>query len=332
MPNEQKLLDILSILHDSKEPLGATVIARRLESMGYDIGERMVRNYLQILDKKRFTKKVGRKGRVITAEGVTELKAERVHERLGFVKAVIQDLTYQVTYDPIIHDGDIVVNCTWLNADDVKKALSTLKLVYEKGWMISPLVKVLLEGDELEGNVIPTGKAALLTVCSMSIDGILVNAGIPTDPIYGGIVEVRSNTPERFVEIIRFDGSSLDPLELFLAKGMTSILKVVETGRGKVLANYREIPASSRDEAMRLLDDISEHFGGILMVGEPEEKVLGLSASQRKCGIAMLGGLNPIAAMEEAGVSTRTEAIHGLMPIKTMKHIEEVVRSISQPF
>ncbi len=323
--DEQKLLDILSILYDSRESLGATVIARRLESMGYDIGERMVRNYLQMLDKKRFTKKVGRKGRAITAEGVAELKAERVHERVGFVKSLIQDLTCQVTYDSAVHDGDIVVNCTLLNADDIRKALSTIKLVYEKGWMISPLVKVLLEGDELEGNVISKGKVALLTVCSITIDGILMNAGIPTDPIYGGIVEVRSNTPERFVEIIRFDGSSLDPLELFLAKGMTSILKVMETGRGKVLANYREIPASSRDEAMRILDDISEHFSGILMVGEPEEKVLGLSASQRRCGIAMLGGLNPIAAMEEAGVSTRTEAIHGLMSVKMMEHIDDVL-------
>jgi len=323
--DEQKLLDILSILYDSREPLGATVIARRLESMGYGIGERMVRNYLQMLDKKCFTKKVGRKGRVITAEGVAELKAEKVHERVGFIKSLIQDLTYQVTYDPAAHDGDIVVNCTLLNAKDIRKALSMIKLIYEKGWMISPLVKVLLEGNELEGNVVSEGKAALLTVCSITIDGILMNAGIPTDPIYGGIVEVRSNTPERFVEIIRFDGSSLDPLELFLAKGMTSVLKVVETGRGKVLANYREIPASSRDEAIRILDDISEHFSGILMVGEPDEKVLGLSASQRGCGIAVLGGLNPIAAIEEAGVPTRTEAIHGLMSVKMMEHIDDVL-------
>jgi hypothetical protein len=102
--DEEMLLDILSILSDSKSPLGATVVSRRLESMGYDIGERMVRNYMQMLDKKKLTKKVGRRGRVITAEGMAELKAEKIHERVGFVKAVVQDLTYQVTYDPAVHD------------------------------------------------------------------------------------------------------------------------------------------------------------------------------------------------------------------------------------
>ncbi len=62
----QMLLDILDILRDSRHPLGATTIARGLEKSRYDVGERMVRNYLQILDERGFTKKVGQLGRIIT--------------------------------------------------------------------------------------------------------------------------------------------------------------------------------------------------------------------------------------------------------------------------
>lgn len=108
-----------------------------------------------------------------------------------------------------------------------------------------------------------------------------MSKGIPTDPIYGGIVEVRDKKPEKFVEIIRFDGSSLDPLELFMAKDMTSVLKVTKEGKGRILANYREIPASSRKEAIEVLDQIGTLFKGIMMVGEAGERVLGLLPSTR---------------------------------------------------
>lgn len=321
----QRLLDILGILRYSKEPLGATIIARRLEKSGYDIGERMVRNYLQILDEMGFTKKSGRLGRIITEEGIAELNAEKIHERMRFIKSVMQDLAYQVTYNHLTRDGDIIINISLIGAEMLKRSLSVLKRVYESGWMINPLIKVFSAGEEVCGANIPKGKVAICTVCSINIDGILVSRGIPIDPIYGGIVEVRENKPEKFVEIIRFDSSSLDPLELFMAKGMTSVLKVAEEGRGRILANYREIPASSRKEAMEILDQINTIFKGIMMVGESGEKVLGLHPSARSCGIAVIGGLTPIAAIEESGIETETRAIHGLMPIKTMKHLEDFI-------
>lgn len=167
------------------------------------------------------------------------------------------------------------------------KLLVVLKSVYESGWMINPLINVFSAGYEVCETTIPEGKAAICTVCSINIDGILVSRGIPTDPIYGGIVEVRNNKPEKFVEIIRFDGSSLDPLELFMAKGMTSVLKVVEKGMDRILANYREIPASSQKDVKELLDQISTLFKGIMMIGEPDEKVLGILPSARSCGVAV---------------------------------------------
>ncbi len=103
------MLDILEILEDSKRPLGATIIARRLEKSEYDIGDRMVRNYLQILDEMGFTKKSEQLGRIITEEGLAELNAEKIHERVGFIKSVIQDVTYRVTYNHLTRDGDIIV-------------------------------------------------------------------------------------------------------------------------------------------------------------------------------------------------------------------------------
>ncbi len=81
---------------------------------------------------------------------------------------------------------------------------------------------------------------------------------------------------------------------------------MLKRGRGRILANYREIPASSRKEVIEFLDQISTLFKGIMMIGEPGEKVLGLLLSARSCGVAVVGGLNPIAAIEEACIATET--------------------------
>ena len=47
---ERKVLAILKILSESTEPMGARVIAQRLQDYGVDLKERAVRYHLQITD------------------------------------------------------------------------------------------------------------------------------------------------------------------------------------------------------------------------------------------------------------------------------------------
>jgi len=47
---ERRELDILLVLNDSREPLGARIMARRLKDHGIEIGERAVRYHQKRMD------------------------------------------------------------------------------------------------------------------------------------------------------------------------------------------------------------------------------------------------------------------------------------------
>ena len=93
-------------------------------------------------------------------------------------------------------------------------------------------------------SLVPEGKMALATVCSIVVNGTLLKAGVPIDSKFGGILQMQNRSPLRFVELIHYAGSSLDPTEIFIRANMTSVAKAAESGSGDILANYREVPAA----------------------------------------------------------------------------------------
>jgi hypothetical protein len=58
-----------------------------------------------------------------------------------------------------------------------------------------------------------------------------------------------------FVEIIRYDGTSLDALEIFIRSGMTDYTGATETGTGKIGASFRE---ESREKVIELDHELEE--------------------------------------------------------------------------
>ena len=52
------LIEILKILNESDSPLGARIIADKLDSRGYSIGERGVRYHLKMMDVSGLTKRI----------------------------------------------------------------------------------------------------------------------------------------------------------------------------------------------------------------------------------------------------------------------------------
>lgn len=71
---ERRVILILKILHESAEPLGARVIARRMLEQNIQLSERTVRYHLKIMDERGLTKLVGRRdGRMITDKGESEI-------------------------------------------------------------------------------------------------------------------------------------------------------------------------------------------------------------------------------------------------------------------
>jgi repressor of nif and glnA expression len=244
---EGKLIAILKELSKSTEPLGSNTITRRLKHEGIFLSERGVRYHLKIADARGYTQPHGRDGRMITTEGRQEIKEALAERQLGFVLNKLKMLTCQTTFDPEKRSGQLPINTSLINKDKFKKALSSMKDAFNAGFCVSDLVAIAADGERLGSVVVPSGKIGFATVCSAAINGVLLKAGVPTEFKFGGLLEIRNSKAIRFVAIIDYAGTSLDPSEQYIRSRMTSVGKASRTGNGKVLGVFRTIPAPARE-------------------------------------------------------------------------------------
>ena len=295
---------ILKVLSEFSRPLGSTTIARQLESHGVRLNARTVRYHLKITDERGLTRPLGRRdGRAITPEGLQELKSALVPEQVGFVIERIELLAFQTTFDPELRSGQVGINTSLFPKGRFKKALAAMREAFSAGLCVSEMVGVAAEGEKLGNALVPEGKVGLATVCSATINGVLLKAGIPMDSRFGGILEVRNSTPKRFVAIINYAGTSLDPSEAYIRARMTQVREAAVTGAGKVLANFRELPAGAKPQLESILAQLkAAGIGGVVAMGEMSEPICQIPVGPNKIGIVLLGGMNPVAAAEEAGV------------------------------
>ncbi|MDD5344799.1 MAG: NrpR regulatory domain-containing protein, partial [Smithella sp.] len=250
---QRKLIEKLRILYENHEPIGARLIADKMNERGYPIGERGVRYHLRILDERGLTKRQGYDGRIITERGKKELENALVGDRMGFIITRIEKLIYDTTFDLNTKQGNVIINTSIIDKKDLDETVEIMQLIINEGYTFSPYLKIMEEGTSFSDLNIPDGKIGIATMCSITIDGILLKNGIPVTPKYGGLLEVIKRKPTGFEDIIVYNGTSIDPMKIFISKKMTRVLDAVETGSGMLLANLREIPASSVIEAENIL-------------------------------------------------------------------------------
>jgi hypothetical protein len=311
---EKKIVSILKILSESSEPLGSITIARELERRGIFLSERAVRYHLRIADERGYTQPVGRDGRMITEAGLEEVKEALAPEQLGFIREKLEMLAFQTTFDPQKRSGQLSINVSLIDKEKFTKAISAMKSAFKAGLCVSDLVATASEGEKIGSVIVPSGKIGLATVCSVVINGVLLRAGVPTDYRFGGLLEVRNSKPRRFVAIIEYAGSSLDPSEQFVRARMTSVSEAAKTGNGKIVGVFRTIPAPAKgilEEKMARLKEAGIH--GVYAVGNTSEPLCQIPVGLNQIGIVQLGGLNPVAAAVEAGIEIENIAESGLI-------------------
>ncbi|HIH44830.1 MAG TPA: DUF128 domain-containing protein [Candidatus Methanoperedenaceae archaeon] len=249
-------------------------------------------------------------------------------EQLVFTSSKIDSLMYSVTLDITRHEGTLITNNSVVREKDLKKALAIFKRTVDSGISVSPFIMIARAGEnagKVGGQRVEKGYVGLATVCSITIDGVLMKRGIPIRPRFGGVVEVVKERPLRFTEVLTYEGSTIDPLEVLMSQELTSVTDMLETGSGKILANLREAPMSTRDVIETALDElISGGFSGVLEVGEPNTDILGVPVERDHLGIALIGGTNFMAAVQEQGIYIKTSAMSSLLDIKKMSHIDEL--------
>ena len=322
---ERKVISILKILSGSQEPLGARIIAHRLKDHGIDLGERAVRYHLKLTDERGLTSLVGRDGRMLTKLGEEELNTALVKDKVGLAISKIELLAFRTDFDTEKRRGPVPVNISFFPERKFNKAVAAMKPIFDAGLCVSDLVMVTRSGEKLGEFTVPKAKVGLATVCSIVINGAMLKAGIPMDSRFGGILQIRKRVPVRFVELIHYAGSSMDPSEVFIRARMTSVRSILKTGNGKILANFREIPEMCRDTAESVVSKLKEAgLGGLLVMGNTSEPVCEIPVELNRVGMILIGGMNPVAAAEEAGIEADNRAMSTVVEYQSLIKFQDV--------
>ena len=319
---QRTIIEILKTIYESNDPIGARLIADRMDHKGYSIGERGVRYHLKILDANGFTNRIGYSGRIITENGIAEINNALVGDRLGFVISRIHELLYETTFDPLEKSGNIIINLSVLDKDDFEENRELIHTIIQKGYTVSPRCHIFEQGAKVSNITVPEGSVGIATICSLTIDGVLLKQGIPIETKYGGIIQVDNGTPVRFTDLISYTGTSIDPIKIFLTKRMTDIKGILDHGSGLLLANLREAPIIAQANIMQIIDMLNEaDIGGVIGHIHAGDTVLSAPISPGRIGIPIYAGVNPLAAVMEKGLKVSTYPVNSIMDYDEMNYM-----------
>ena len=322
---QRKIATILRVLADAGKPIGSIRMAAELKLLGVDIKHRMIRYYLAETDRTGLTRNLGRRGREITEKGRRELSRAVAVDKVGFVAARVDELAYKMSFDLDARRGTIIINVSTVPKAEFARAAELIARTLDAGLGMGRHVALDLAADDLAGRVPQKDRVALGTVCSVTFNGVLGVAGITTASRFGGLVELKGGRPLRFTELISYEGSTLDPLEIFIQGRMTSVREAVETGSGVVGASFREMPAAALPRAMEIFDKLAAvGLGRPLVIGRPSQPLLDVPVPQGRVGFVVAGGINPLGAVEEAGIATESHAMAALCEFRRLVSTKEL--------
>lgn len=323
---EKKRLAVLRFLAGSDGPQTSPAIAEHLTASGHEMSERTIRLYLQELDEERLTENHGKRGRTITEKGSAELANARVFDKVGYLAAKIDRMMYRMTFNLSQRAGTVVVNLSLISRDMLSAAVPLLASVFRAGYSMGNLVALFGPGQRVGEVTIPPDCVGIGTVCSVTVNGVLLSEGIPTVSRFGGLLEISNGKYTRFVELIHYEGTTLDPLEVFIRSRMTDYFGATTTGNGRIGASFREVPAESRASVIDISARLEQAgLAGFIAIGWPGQPLMEIPVGDGRIGIIVIGGLNPVAILEEKGIHVRfTGALAGLLDYGQLFHYREM--------
>jgi len=323
------MFTILRVLDKYGDIVGSIELSRELRSHGIELSERTVRHYLKLLDQMGMTKVQGKRGRMITEKGKSEITKAFVTERINFVISKIDSLSYLTDFNVDTLEGNIILNISFFSEKKLKDVVRITAPVFASPYVMSNRIILVKGGDRIGDVQVPRGCMGIGTVCSITLNGIFLKSGLPVTSRYGGVVEVEGGVPKRFTSLISYDGSSMDPLEILIKSGTTDVAGAVAGSNGRILASMREIPVASIREAEVLKEKMfHKGLGGSILFGKPNQPMLDVPVGIDKVGMLVVGGLNPIAAVEEAGISTESKAMSTLCEYSRLLAFNDAVSNL----
>lgn len=312
---------ILRALHELNRPAGGKQICDQLLLAGIRVRPRTIRLRFNEMDREGLTRLVSRRsGRELTELGREELLRTNVVQKIGFVAAKIDTLVCRMTFDGDRGGGQgtIVANVSRIPRYALSRAMEIMKIVFARKLTMGTRLRLSPKGPS-------SGRSEIATVCSVTLNGILLKKGIPVSSRFGGLLEIHENCPLRFVEIIEYRGTTLDPLEIFIQAHMTSVRECAKTGSGLIGASFREFPSVALPEVLKVKGMMEKAgLGGILLVGRPGQPLLDVPVGEGLTGMIVVAGLNAIAALREEGIEVKLQSMAGLEDFGAFSPFEDL--------
>jgi HTH-type transcriptional regulator, global nitrogen regulator NrpRI len=317
---------ILKALDELGEPAGALKISEMIGGTGIPLQERTIRFHLLKMDREGLTHCVGKhEGRAITADGKKELARLSVLRKVGFIGSKMDELGYRMTFDIRSATGSVVSNIAMIRHIDLSRSLHHMKPVFSSGLSMGNRVAVALGGGKICDTAVPRGKTAISTICSVTMNGVFLKAGIPVVSRFGGLLEMNNGSPRRFLELIEYQGTSIDPHKMFILANMTNVSCYAAEGSGIIGVSFREFPSVAVDAAKKLIAAMREsNLNGVLAMGRPNCPLLDIPVREGRTGLITIDGLNPIAALHEAGIPVEFAPLSGLEDIDAYAAFEDI--------
>jgi hypothetical protein len=304
---ERKYIEILRILKEHQEPMGAKRLSELMAERGFVLSDRAVQYHLRYLDDMGFTEKVGNMGRILTPYGIAETESALVGERVGFIISRLERLAYRSTFDPVTQTGDVAYNLSIVPEDRIDEILEAFEGVAAARCGFFSSYRVL-DNDPR----VPHGSLGIITVCSITMDGVFQGRGIPVRMAFGGRLTVEHGEPIRFIDLIGYRGTTIDPLQLFISAGLTSISSMVSTGSGIALANVREVPAAAEGPVRETVAQMRK--SGFVFPVTIGTAPFNIPSDPYRLSIISYSGMNYVAHIFEKGIPIRTEIGAGNIP------------------
>ncbi|MDR2624251.1 MAG: NrpR regulatory domain-containing protein [Methanobrevibacter sp.] len=235
-----------------------------------------------------------------------------VGNKVQFILSKAWNLFGKVDFDVETCDGNLITNISIIKKEDLDVSIETMYKTYKNlSEYISPYYKIV-------DNLGDCNEVGIATICSLSLDGILVKNGILSTPKYGGLLEMAPNP--QFIELIAYNGSSLDPHVIYIFKDLT-LVNTNKKGYWKLLSSIKEIPVVAREDTHNLLSLIKDIGIPIYKVGKPRELVYNTKINAYNFAVVTGSGLNPIAAIKEKGIDIKVKAVESLEKLSNMEKL-----------
>lgn len=297
---------ILAALRDQpwKELVTSRDLLEILSSQGLDWSERTLRLYLAEMAEVGLIERHGRRGYRLAPAGAEVARELTVSKRLGSILYHMEETVCRVGGDggfDLARGGGLVsINAYVIPLGIIAPLIDDLDAVFKAGLAVGSRLLFAAPGEDILGREVPAGCVGLGTMCSLTLAGMLLRRGVPTHPIFGGLLQMQGGQPAHFLEMIRYDATSLSPNEVFIRANFTSVSQAARSGNGAITASFREVPMGALNNLKAVEDDCRRSgFQGFLHIGRPGQPVLNIPVHEGRVGLILATGLNPLASLWE---------------------------------